>query len=286
MAQFEFNDTSKTLETSAGKLHYHVAGSDKLPSLLVLHGSGPGVTGWANFSENLDLFSQNFHCLILDLPGYGLSDSVTGNPVQVCVEAIGAFLEGLKIDKCSIIGNSLGGIVAGLFAAYNPDKVSKLVSIGGLGINIFSSFPAQGLTLLSEFSEDPTRERIVSWLSAMVYDQSLVTEELINSRFEQALEPKTLETTRQLYSKDAINAMADIFSGPDATQRLAHLSSIQAPTLLTWGRDDRVSPVDMALLPMRLIPNCELHVFPKCGHWAMIEQKEAFENVVNAFLNR
>ncbi|MGV0802596.1 alpha/beta hydrolase, partial [Mycolicibacterium elephantis] len=53
-----------------------------------------------------------------------------------------------------------------------------------------------------------------------------------------------------------------------------------------WGRDDRVSPLDMALIPMRTIPNAELHVFPNCGHWAMIEAKAAFESTVLAFLAR
>jgi pimeloyl-ACP methyl ester carboxylesterase len=61
---------------------------------------------------------------------------------------------------------------------------------------------------------------------------------------------------------------------------------VKAPTLLTWGRDDRVSPLDMALIPMRTIPNAKLHVFPNCGHWAMIEQKHAFEDIVLAFLLR
>ncbi len=69
-------------------------------------------------------------------------------------------------------------------------------------------------------------------------------------------------------------------------QGFAYLPKIQAPTLMTWGRDDRVNPLDIAMLPLRLIPNVELHVFSKCGHWAMIEQKEAFEQVVLGFLKR
>jgi len=64
------------------------------------------------------------------------------------------------------------------------------------------------------------------------------------------------------------------------------MHKIACPTLLTWGRDDRVSPPDMALAPMRLIPDAELHVFPRCGHWVMIEAKEAFESVVGSFLAR
>jgi pimeloyl-ACP methyl ester carboxylesterase len=66
----------------------------------------------------------------------------------------------------------------------------------------------------------------------------------------------------------------------------AMMHKVTAPTRRTWGRDDRVSPLDMALIPMRTIPNAELHVFPNCGHWAMIEAKAAFEAVVLAFLLR
>ena len=69
-------------------------------------------------------------------------------------------------------------------------------------------------------------------------------------------------------------------------EMLAMLGRIQAPTLLTWGRDDRVTPLDGAIAPLRLIPRCELHVFPDCGHWAMIERKDEFESVVLSFLLR
>lgn len=284
MTDYSFEATAKSLNTASGKLHYNEAGSG--PVLLMLHGSGPGVTGWENFSDTLASFAADYRCIVPDFPGYGRSDSIAGNPIEVCVNSVVELLDGLKVSKAHIIGNSLGGIVGGLFAAYHQDRVDKFVTIGGLGINIFSSFPAEGLTRLSQFAENPTREHIVAWLQSMVFDRALITDELVDRRMQQALESKTLETTRVLYSQGALDGMQQAFSGPDATQRLAHLTSIKAPTLLTWGREDRVSPLDMALLPMKLIPNCELHVFPNCGHWSMIERKEEFESLVKAFLAR
>ena len=80
--------------------------------------------------------------------------------------------------------------------------------------------------------------------------------------------------------------MAKFRRSKKATMSIAHLPAIQAPTLLTWGRDDRVNPLDSALIPMRMIPNCEFHAFPNCGHWVMLEQKAAFEATVQAFLTR
>ncbi len=284
MSDFSFDATSKTHDAEHGSIHYHEAGSG--PDLLMIHGSGPGVTGWANFEGNLPVFAQHFRCVIIDLPGYGRSDPIDGDPIGGCVTATLALLDALGIDRAHIIGNSLGGIVGSHIAANFPDRVGSFVTIGGIGMNIFSPFPGEGLNLLTEFTEDPTRERIEQWLRSMVFDQSLVTEELIERRFSQATEPVTLETSRKLYARATINAMAEMFRGEHSIQRVAHLGKIQAPTLITWGRDDRVTPMDIALLPMRLMPNAELHVFPNCGHWNMIERKEEFESVVLAFLTR
>ena len=284
MKTYTADGTSKTLQTSAGILHYHEAGQG--PALILLHGSGPGVTGWANFQGNLSLFAEHFRCFIIDLPGYGGSDPVTGNPMDGSADAVIRFMDELKIDKAHIIGNSLGGIIGTLIAARHPTRVDRFVTIGGIGFSIFNPFPGEGNNLLVEFAENPTRERLIQWLHSMVFDQSIVTEELIDMRFKQALDPKTLASSRLLYSRAAMKMMTQMALGPNAVQSFAHLASITAPTLITWGRDDRVSALDRALVPMRLIPNCELHVFPNCGHWAMIERKAEFESVVMAFLRR
>lgn len=284
MPKFDFEYTSRIATTDKGNIHYHDAGSG--PVLIMIHGSGPGVSGWANFHGNLPVFAEHFRCLIIDLPGYGKSDSVEGNPVMECVNACIRLLDSLNIDKAHIIGNSLGGIVGSFLAAHHSDRIISFVTIGGLGMNLFSPFPCEGLKLLTNFIEDPTRERLIEWLGSMVFDQSMVTEELIEMRMKSALEPVTMATSKIIYSRISQQAMAEVFRGPDAIQRVAHLSAISAPTLITWGRDDRVTPVDMALLPMRLIPHAELHIFPNCGHWAMIERKQEFENVVLAFLQR
>ncbi len=284
MSDFSFEATSKSFAAEHGSIHYHEAGSG--PDLLLIHGSGPGVTGWANFEGNLPVFAEHFRCVIIDLPGYGKSDPIEGDPIGGCVSACVTLMNELGMARTHIIGNSLGGIVGSQIAANFADRVGKFVTIGGVGMNIFSPFPGEGLNLLVEFTEDPTRERLTQWLRSMVFDQAMVTEELIEKRFQQATEPVTMATSKKLYSRASIQATAEMFRGENAHLRIAHLSAIQAPTLITWGRDDRVTPLDIALIPMRLIPNAELHVFPKCGHWNMIERKTEFECVVKAFLLR
>ena len=284
MAELTHDNTVKYLQTDKGKLQYHEAGSG--PVLLLIHGSGPGVTGWANFQGNLPLFSKHFRCLILNLPGYAGSDPVAGHPVMEAVAAVIRFLDGMHVQRCCILGNSLGGMVGSHVAAKHPDRVEKLIAIGGIGQAIFSSFPAEGINLLVDFVEDPTRERLISWLRSMVYDQNMVTEELIADRLARATTPEALATMKQMYSRAGIAAIAAAAKNPDLPAPSAHFTAIKAPTLLTWGRDDRVSPVDMALLPMRMIPNCEVHIFPNCGHWVMIERKAEFESAALAFLTR
>jgi 2-hydroxy-6-oxonona-2,4-dienedioate hydrolase len=221
---------------------------------------------------------------VIDLPGYGKSSTIEGDPVTGCVKACLGLLNHLNIERVHLLGNSLGGIVASHIAATEHSLVQSFTTIGGIGLNLFTAFPGEGLNLLTAFTEDPTRERVKSWLKSMVYDQSIITDELIESRFIQATEEKTLTTTKALYSKEAIAKIADFRKGEHAIKTIEHLSSIQAPTLITWGRDDRVSPMDISLIPMRLIPNAELHIFPNCGHWAMIECKEQFEKLVIGFM--
>lgn len=277
------NDLRET-PTPSGVLRYYDVGDG--PVLLFLHGSGPGVTGWRNFRGVLPTFAEHFRCVILEFPGFGVSDDFGGHPMITAQGAVAPFLDALGIDRVDIVGNSMGGGVGINFAINNPDRIGRLVTIGGIGTNIFSPGPSEGIRLLQEFTEDPTRQRLVDWLNSMVYDQSLVTEQLIEERWQLATDPETLESARRMYGKKAFTQMMAFMRSSDAPLPWAQMHKVAAPTLLTWGRDDRVSPLDMALIPMRTIPNAELHVFPNCGHWAMIEAKAAFESAVLAFLSR
>ena len=274
----------REIATAAGVLRYYDAGDG--PTLLFLHGSGPGVTGWRNFRGILPTFAAHFRCLILEFPGFGVSDDFGGHPMITAQGAVTPFLDALSVDRVDIVGNSMGGGVGINFAIHNPDRIGKLVTIGGIGTNVFSPGPSEGIRLLQEFTEDPTRQRLVDWLNSMVYDQALVTDQLIEERWKLATDPETLASARRMYGKAAFAQMMAMMKSADVPMPWALMHKVSAETLLTWGRDDRVSPLDMALIPMRTIPNAELHVFPNCGHWAMIEAKAAFESVVLGFLTR
>lgn len=284
MQAIDYQDSLREVTTDAGVLRYHEAGDG--PPLLMLHGSGPGVTGWRNYRGNLAFFAQHFRCLVLEFPGFGVSDDFGGHPMLDAQKAAVVFADALGLDQVDIIGNSMGGGVGINFAINHPDRVRRLVAIGGIGTNIFGPGPSEGIRLLQEFTEDPTRARLVDWLNSMVYDPALVTDELIEERWALATGPETLESARRMYGKAAFAAMLETMRNADFPLPWAIMHKVKAPTLLTWGRDDRVSPLDMALIPMRTIPNAELHVFPNCGHWVMIEAKAAFERTVLSFLTQ
>jgi 2-hydroxy-6-oxonona-2,4-dienedioate hydrolase len=254
--------------------------------LLLLHGSGPGVSGWRNYRRNLPVLAERFRCLVLELPGFGVSDPTDKHPMLGAPGAVLRFLDGLGLRRVDVVGNSMGGIVGVQVALRDPERVRRLVTIGGLGRNLLSPGPGEGINLLMDFTDDPTRERLVAWLTSMVHDRSLITEELVEERWQQATEPDTLASARKMYGRRAFEAGMAASAASDQPPYWAMLHKLRAKTLMTWGRDDRVSPLDMALLPLRTIPDVELHVFPDCGHWVMIEQQVAWESVVLAFLGR
>ena len=277
-----FDETSRILVGSQ-PLHYHIAGSG--PTLLLLHGSGPGVSGWSNFGNNLPNFAERFRVIILDQPGYGRSyipefDRPYGRIVS---DAILRIFKEEGVDTAHVVGNSMGAGSAMTFTFVNPTRVNRVVLMGGGGgfsPNIFSVAPAEGIKRLMEFNADPTRERLVEWLKTMVFDQNRITDELIDERFANSSREGVIEWSKTVYNARNI---------PGATEAIplySQLSKIHHQILITWGLDDRVVPFDHAFFALRQLPNAELHAFSNCGHWAMIERKVEFERVVTEFLTR
>ncbi|MFW0788230.1 alpha/beta fold hydrolase [Gordonia sp. CPCC 205333] len=281
-----YDATKRELVTDQGVIRYHEAGSTDSPPLILLHGSGPGVTGWRNYRNNLAFFAQTHHCYAIEFPGFGVSDAVEGHPVLTAGASVIRFMDALDIDSAAIVGNSMGGVVGINLAIKHPDRVAKLVTIGGVGPNLYSPSPSEGLRLLQEFTDAPDRDKLIRWLNSMVFDRKLVTDELIEERWAAAINPDAQKTAQMMYGSAAFAMQQKFLANSNTPPYWSMMHKVTCPTLLTWGLDDRVSPPDMSLAPLRLIPNAELHVFPNCGHWVMIEAKEAFESTVGAFLQR
>ncbi|MEZ0363078.1 alpha/beta fold hydrolase [Mycobacterium sp. pUA109] len=283
-SELSHDATRREVATESGVLRYHEAGDG--PPLVLLHGSGIGVTGWRNFRGVLPAFAEHFRCLILEFPGFGVSDDFGGHPMLTAFDALAKFTEALGLGNFDIVGNSMGGGVGINYAIAKPEQVRRLVTIGGIGTNLLTPGPAEGIRLLQEFTENPSRDALMWWLRSMVYDPAVLTDEIVEERWQLATDPQVLASARRMYGKETFAAMMQAMQASKRPPPWAMMHRVQAPTLITWGRDDRVSPLDMALIPMRTIPNAEFHVFPNCGHWTMIEAKDAFQSVVLDFLRR
>jgi 4,5:9,10-diseco-3-hydroxy-5,9,17-trioxoandrosta-1(10),2-diene-4-oate hydrolase len=252
--------------------------------LVMLHGGGPGASAWSNFGAALPGFAQDFRVLLVDQPGFGDSDKppVVGNYFRHSAGYLRAFLDELGLERIHLLGNSLGGGTAARFALENPERVGRLVLMGpgGLTLNILSADPTEGVKRLMDFSAAPSRDALREFISTMVVDQSLVTDELVEERYADATAPGSLE---------AMRSMGASFWNPEWAEdgmlwREVH--RIRKHTLLTWGREDRVNPLDGAIAGLKLIPKAQLHVFPNCGHWAQIEAADEFAEVATSFLAR
>ncbi|MFT4125966.1 MAG: alpha/beta fold hydrolase [Gordonia sp. (in: high G+C Gram-positive bacteria)] len=264
-------------------IHYHTAGTG--PALLLLHGSGPGVSAWSNFGDNIGFFAEHFQVFMPDLPGFG--DSALPELTEVYTVAaarvILRLMDHLQLSSAVFIGNSMGGAVVAEIAALAPERVERMAIMGsgGLSVSIFQTEPSDGFTRLFAFLENPGRDRMVEWLHTMVYDKSLVTEELIETRMRNATAPGVLERTRAIFG-----AMFNPELRKTYTPLWTRAETITTPTLMLWGRDDRMLPYDQAHFANRWLPEIELHTFAHCGHWVQIERKRDFERVALEFLTR
>jgi 4,5:9,10-diseco-3-hydroxy-5,9,17-trioxoandrosta-1(10),2-diene-4-oate hydrolase len=305
-SELTFESTSRYAETAADgpgrglRVHYHDAGPSapdlsgpdggaaddlhgRLPVVL-LHGGGPGAGAWSNFGRNVGVLSRTFRTLAVDQPGFGRSDKPTEHP-QYFTHAAGALagvLDAIGVERAHLVGNSLGGGTAVRFALNHPDRVGRLVLMapGGLGLNVFAPDPTEGVKALGRFYEPPgpSREKLRDFLTTLVHDKRIVTDELVEERFATASDPESLR---------AAAAMGASFRRPEDYEdgllwREAH--RLRQPTLLIWGREDRVNPLDGALIALKLLRNAQLHVFGGCGHWAQVEKFDEFNRLTAAFL--
>ena len=280
--------TSRTAKAGNLTLHYHEAGEPTevgggLP-LVMLHGGGPGASAWSNFAGSVGRFANSFRVLAVDQPGFGKSDKPTieGHFFTFAADALAALLDELGIARVHLLGNSLGGGTAVRFALQHPERVGRMILMGpgGLSLNVFAADPTEGIKRLYDFGAPPgpSPQKLESFLQTMVVDQALITDELVQERYEAATAPGSAE---------AMASMGASFMQPDTYEEgflWREAYKLRRPVLLTWGREDRVNPLDGALAALKLIPKASLHVFPNCGHWAQIEAADEFFSVASGYL--
>ncbi|SFS63802.1 4,5:9,10-diseco-3-hydroxy-5,9,17-trioxoandrosta-1(10),2-diene-4-oate hydrolase [Saccharopolyspora flava] len=265
-------------------LHYHEAGAGNETTVVMLHGGGPGASAWSNFSRNIEAFAEEFHVIAVDQPGFGKSSKPTehGQYFTHSASALHELFDVLGVGKAHLLGNSLGGGTAVRFALNFPDRAGRLVLMGpgGLSLNVFAPDPTEGVSKLGQFGAPPgpSKDKLEAFLRTMVHDQSLITEELLEERFAAASAPESLA---------AMKAMGKSFAQPETFEEgllWREAYKLRQRVLLIWGREDRVNPLDGALVALKLLPRAQLHVFGGCGHWAQLEKFEEFNKLTRDFL--
>ncbi|NWH07454.1 MAG: alpha/beta fold hydrolase [Alphaproteobacteria bacterium] len=259
-------------------IHYHEAGSG--PALIFVHGGGPGSSGLSNFSRNVEAFADRFRVIVIDLPGYGKSTKlrITEPLWGFYAKVLAGFIDALGLGKAHLVGNSLGGAASLKTALDFPQKVDRLVLMGpGGGYSLFEKQPSDGILSLVTFymPPGPSMERLKAFLKYLVFDPSSIPDDLLQERLNQAMDPETAEFM-PLRAGPNMPPIDDLWR--ERLDRLPH------ETLIIWGREDRVNPMDQGLIMMRQIPNARFLVVPRCGHWVQWEKADEFNRTVSTFL--
>jgi len=238
--------TSKFVRIKEGELdlqlHYNDCGSGA-ETVVMLHGSGPGASGWANFNRNIEpLVAAGYRVILMDCPGWSKSDPIvcTGSRSDLNGRALKGLLDAIGLDKVHIIGNSMGGHSAVAFALANPKRVGKLVLMGGGtgGPSQFVPMPTEGIKLIQALYREPSVENLKRMMAVFVYDSSGLTEELYQTRLDNMLARR--DHLENFVKSHAANPRQFTDYGP-------RLGEIAAPALIIWGRDDRFVPMDVGL---------------------------------------
>ena len=272
------SEAARYVQTRDWKLRYYEAGEGH--PVILIHGSGPGATGWSNFSRNIEALARHFHVFALDMPGWGESDPCTKETLDH-VGATVQFMDALGLEKAALVGNSMGGIIALAVSVDHSDRVSHVITMGpgahpGPKMYGPGDGPTEGLKVLQQAYRTPTPDAMQALVSIMVYDKAFATPELCKARSDAALAgPEHLANFLDMLSKGGpVNRWA----------AMDDLGKSQIPMLLIHGRDDRVVHWENSMLLNAYVPNSRLVLLNRCGHWAMIEHADEFNRLVTDFV--
>jgi len=251
--------------------------------VVLLHGGGPGASGVSNYSRNIDALAEHFRVLVPDMPGYGRSAKGVdrSDPFGYLAGSIRGLLDELGIERAHLVGNSYGGSCALRLALDTPHRVDKLVLMGPGGVGTTRGLPTPGLkSLLSYYGGDgPSLEKLRTFIRTyLVFDGDTVPEALIESRYAASIEPDVVANP-PLQRPAGLGTLWRM----DFT-RDRRLSTLETPTLMIWGRDDKVNKPSGATMLAERMPNADVLITANTGHWVQWERADFFNAVTTAFL--
>jgi pimeloyl-ACP methyl ester carboxylesterase len=263
-----------TFVTAGGiRTHYHDAGQGD--PVVLLHGSGPGVSAWANWQHTIPALAQTMRVLAFDLVGYGGTErpDTIRYSLRSWTDHVWAFLDALGLDRVSVIGNSLGGRLALQMAEDDSSRLHRMVLMGSPGVGMTIT---EGLKALRGYepSADNMRDLLTDYFAV---DKSIITDELVRIRYEASAAPGAHEAYRLMYFDPR-------HDGSSLGITEDQVRAVTVPTLLVHGREDKVVPPEVSWTMVNLLADADLHVFARCGHWTQIERADEFNALVADFL--
>ncbi|MDT5348011.1 MAG: 2-hydroxymuconate-semialdehyde hydrolase [Mycobacterium sp.] len=265
----------RTIDAAGIETSYLEAGAGD--PVIMLHGSGPGVSALANWQQNIPMLSQRFRVLAPDIVGFGATERADDivYSLGTWTDHVWAFLDAHGIEKTAIVGNSLGGRIALQMATDRPDRITKMVLMGTPGVGMT---PTEGLAALRAYepSHDAMRELLRNYFAV---DPAMITDELVEIRYQASIADGAYEAYRAMF-----------FDPRHAGSKLGitenEVRAIATPILLVHGREDKVVPLQVSVTMLGLLPKADLHVFSACGHWTQIERADEFSALVTYYLGR
>lgn len=253
--------------------NYHDQGAGA--PVLMLHGSGPGVSAWANWRLNLPVLAQRCRAIGVDLLGFGYTEPARDGvyTMERWLEHLLAFLDALELPRVSLVGNSFGGALSLALAVRHPQRVHRMVLMGSGGLEMELT---AGLD--AAWGYQPSAANMRRLMEIFAYDQALVSDDLAELRYRASIRPGVFENYARMFAEPRQQRIRDIAQREEDLARIAH------PTLIVHGREDRVVPMESSIRLHRLIPDSQLHVFGRCGHWTQIEHAAAFNRMAAEFL--
>lgn len=269
-------EIGKSVTANGIHTNYLEAGDARKPPLVLIHGSGPGVTAFANWNGVIPTLAEHFHVFAPDMVGFGYTDcpaELADINLDVWVAHIAGFMDALELKSAAFIGNSFGGALTLALAARHPDRVEKIVLMGAAGL----PFPiSEGLAKVWGYQPSPQSMRDL--MTTFAYNPGLVTDAIVESRYQASIRSGAQEAFSRLFPEPRQTRLDALCTPEDK------LRTLPQPTLVIHGREDAIVPLDVSLGFCKLIPNSELHIFGHCGHWTQIEMKERFLALVIPFL--
>ena len=260
----------------AGGLRTHFLEAGSGEPLVLLHGSGPGVSAWENWAEVIPGLSRRRRVLAPDIPGFGATEKKPDGEygMDFWVDHLFAFMEAVGAARAPIVGNSFGGMVAMAASVRDPGRVERLVLMGSAAGDVPMS---EAHKLAARY--DGSREQLERILRIFPCDPDVLTPEMVDRRYEASVRPGAQQAPHKITPKSTGEREAMIKATPEA-----ELEKISTPTLILHGREDRVLPVELAIRVHRAIKPSQLHTFGNCGHWVQLERRDEFVAQVLGFV--